>query len=156
MECCLGLWKLAKPRTRCLSTRVEQNKEHRKSIILINLIWVVSCSLKLCFWQHTSVNFVGLDWSGGSNTIDYPRASANCLIAGRAIAYFFHKLRQGGYRGIFSAWCNMLWYDFGRRNDLRRAEFGISRLFLRCQVYKKWIRIHSRSCNRLGWSSGRF
>ena len=111
MECCLGLWKLAKPRTRCLSTRVEQNKEHRKSIILINLIWVVSCSLKLCFWQHTSVNFVGLDWSGGSNTIDYPRASANCLIAGRAIAYFFHKLRQGGYRGIFFSLmqCDMIW-----------------------------------------------
>ena len=51
------------------------------------------------YQQYGAVNFVGLDWSGGANTIDYPRAAANCLIAGRAIGYMFHKLRRAGFQG---------------------------------------------------------
>ena len=43
--------------------------------------------------SEADVNFVGLDWGGGAQTIDYPRACANCQIAGRAIAYFFNELR---------------------------------------------------------------
>ena len=56
-------------------------------------------SVQSAYAQYGAVNFVGLDWSGGANTIDYPRASANCLIAGRAIGYMFHKLRVGGFQG---------------------------------------------------------
>ena len=46
------------------------------------------------------MNFVGLDWGGGAQTIDYPRACANCQIAGRAIAYFFNELRKDGFQGM--------------------------------------------------------
>ena len=50
--------------------------------------------------SEADVNFVGLDWGGGAQTIDYPRACANCQIAGRAIAYFFNELRKDGFQGM--------------------------------------------------------
>ena len=39
------------------------------------------------FRSKTSNNFVGVDWSGGSQVLDYPQAAANTQAVGRAIAY---------------------------------------------------------------------
>ena len=45
-------------------------------------------------FKRKSVNYLGLDWSGGSQTLDYPLAAANTQVAGRAVAYLFNQLKQ--------------------------------------------------------------
>ena len=49
-------------------------------------------------FKRKNVNYLGLDWSGGSQTLDYPLAAANTQIAGRAIAYLFNQLKRSGFR----------------------------------------------------------
>ena len=44
-----------------------------------------------------NINFIGIDWSGGSKQKDYPTASANTQIIGRSIAYMFYKLKPFGH-----------------------------------------------------------
>ena len=49
------------------------------------------------FRSKTSNNFVGVDWSGGSQVLDYPQAAANTQAVGRAIAYMFNELKKNGF-----------------------------------------------------------
>ena len=51
------------------------------------------------FRSNTNDNFVGVDWSGGSQILDYVQAAANTQSAGRAIAHMFNELKtKEGFR----------------------------------------------------------
>lgn len=50
------------------------------------------------FKRYKDVNFLALDWSGGSKQLDYPLAAANTQVAGRSIAYLFNQLKSAGFR----------------------------------------------------------
>lgn len=47
------------------------------------------------FFQN--VNYVALDWSGGSKNADYAQSAADTQIAGRSIAYMFNELKKEGF-----------------------------------------------------------
>ena len=46
----------------------------------------------------STVNFIGIDWSGGSQNLDYVQSAADTQIVGRAVAYMFNELKKAGWR----------------------------------------------------------
>jgi len=49
-------------------------------------------------FKGKNVNFIGIDWSGGAQNIDYVQSAADTQIVGRAVAYMFNELKKAGWR----------------------------------------------------------
>lgn len=47
--------------------------------------------------KSKNVNFIGIDWAGGAQNLDYVQSAADTQIVGRAVAYMFNKLKNAGW-----------------------------------------------------------
>merc|ERR1712046_29950 len=48
-------------------------------------------------FKGKNVNFIGIDWRGVSQNVEYVQSAADTQIVGRAVAYMFNELKKAGW-----------------------------------------------------------